>query len=45
MFQVYDTSNIHNIDIRKVCILCQRHANGRSMGEKGSVYILFGAYQ
>ena len=45
MFQVYDTSNIHSINIREVYILCQWHANGRSMGEKGSVYILLGAHQ
>jgi hypothetical protein len=45
VFQVYDTSNINSIDIREVCILCHRHAYGRSMGEKSSVYLLFGAHQ
>ena len=45
MFQVYDTSNIHSINIREVYILCQWHANGRSMGEEGSVYILLRADQ
>lgn len=45
MFQVYDTSNIHSINICEVCILCQWHANGRSMGEEGSIYILLGAHQ
>ena len=45
MFQVYDTSNIDNINICEVCILCQWHANGRSMGEEGSVYILLRADQ
>jgi hypothetical protein len=45
MFQVYDSSNIHSINICEVYILCQWYANGRSMGEKGSVHILFRAHQ
>ena len=45
MFQVYDTSNIHSINIREVYILCQWHANGRSMGEEGIVYNLHGGDQ
>uniref|UniRef100_M8BNP2 RING-type E3 ubiquitin transferase n=1 Tax=Aegilops tauschii TaxID=37682 RepID=M8BNP2_AEGTA len=30
--KVYDTGNIDSIDIREVCILCQRHASGRNYG-------------
>ena len=44
-FQIYDTGNIHSINICEVCILYQWHANGRSMGEKGSVHILLGTHQ
>ena len=42
--QVHDIGDNHNINICQICLLCQWHAYGRTVGKKSCVHILFGAY-
>ena len=41
--QVHDTSYNHRLNFYQICILCQRHAYGRTMGRQGCLHLLFGA--